>query len=116
VRPVRWWVLGVLMFLSTLPVTGETDNTLRLVFPLEALRMHVRGLTMGLLLVLFFAGLGGHREWRRRLITPAAWAFLAFELLFACRVWFGGQVDRGFTSLLLWLLIFLTFNLGPSRW
>jgi hypothetical protein len=116
VRPFRWWVLGALMFLATLPVTGEMDDTLRLVFPLETLRMHVRGLTIGLLLVLFCAALGGHREWRRRLITPAAWAFFAFELLYACRIWFGGQVDRGFSSLLLFVMIFLTFNLGPSRW
>lgn len=116
VRPLRWWVLGVLMFLTTLPVTGETDDALRLVFPLQELRMHVRGLTMGLLVALFFAGLGGHREWRRRLVTPAAWAFIAFEVLYALRIWFGGQAERGFTSLLLWVLIFLTFNLGPSRW
>ncbi|HPF40790.1 MAG TPA: O-antigen ligase family protein [Phycisphaerae bacterium] len=113
---VRWPVLAMLVYVSTLS-PGEAlyfDNTL--IWPFEPLRWVSRQVTLVLTFLLLIPGMTTPNVTRLRIVSGPMLAFFGFQVFMALRLIPTSLLTRGLLSLITFVAIFLSVGVGMSKW
>jgi hypothetical protein len=112
-----WILLALAMWVSTFAVSNtETNTPTGLWGPLELIVVNGRLLATGAMLSVLLPCIFASRGWRPRIVTGAAIAFLALELVFSARLLLAGLTVRGLSSIGIYLMIFIILTRGIGAW
>lgn len=113
----RWGAVSLVLLVSSFGWLVQQGIPIRpLVTPLEQVRQYGRPLTIGMLVLLLVPTALSQRGWRNRAMLAAIPVLLLLQIWVSVRLVAAGSQVRGVTALFTFLLIFICFGYGMSRW
>ncbi|MEM9213302.1 MAG: O-antigen ligase family protein [Cyanobacteria bacterium P01_F01_bin.150] len=115
-----WFLVAACCFTASLAEFRDefTLEAPALVFPLQQLRSSGRPLTILLLGILLWLGIGLPKQpsWRRHLMPAPIGCIAAIQLLLFLKTLGSGSITLAFLAIITFTGVVLMIRLGPSRW